>query len=240
LIHFFKRFKHRAAMAGQMDMGAILGEQLLNAAKMMEEQVDQEIANLDTLDEDELEGIKRKRIEMMKKHQEKKADWKLQGHGEYQEIPEEKEFFNVTKNSENVVVHFYRDETFRCKIFDKHFNILAKKHIETKFCKINAEKCPFLCDRLKIRVIPSVLLIKNQQTQGHIMGFTELGNTDEFSTEMLEWRIAHGQVINYSGDLNTPPDQAAKKQKTNFVGKKIKMGRGKGQGADDSSDENDW
>jgi len=227
-------------MAGQMDMGAILGEQLLNAAKMMEEQVDQEIANLDTLDEDELEGIKRKRIEMMKKHQEKKADWKLQGHGEYQEIPEEKEFFNVTKNSENVVVHFYRDETFRCKIFDKHFNILAKKHIETKFCKINAEKCPFLCDRLKIRVIPSVLLIKNQQTQGHIMGFTELGNTDEFSTEMLEWRIAHGQVINYSGDLNTPPDQAAKKQKTNFVGKKIKMGRGKGQGADDSSDENDW
>jgi len=223
-----------------MDMGAILGEQLLNAAKMMEEQVDQEIANLDTLDEDELEGIKRKRIEMMKKHQEKKADWKLQGHGEYQEIPEEKEFFNVTKNSENVVVHFYRDETFRCKIFDKHFNILAKKHIETKFCKINAEKCPFLCDRLKIRVIPSVLLIKNQQTQGHIMGFTELGNTDEFSTEMLEWRIAHGQVINYSGDLNTPPDQAAKKQKTNFVGKKIKMGRGKGQGADDSSDENDW
>lgn len=223
-----------------MDMGAILGEQLLNAAKMMEEQVDQEIANLDTLDENELEVIKMRRIEMMKKHQEKKAEWKKNGHGEYMEIPEEKEFFNATKNSENVVVHFYREETFRCKIFDKHFKILAKKHPETKFCKIDAEKCPFLCDRLKIRVIPSVLLIKDQQTSGHIMGFTELGNTDEFTTEMLEWRIAHGQVINYSGDLNTPPDQAAKKQKTNFVGKKVKMGHRGGKGADDSSDENDW
>ena len=110
----------------------------------------------------------------------------------------------MTKNSENVVVHFYREETFRCKIFDKHFNILAKKHFETKFCKINAEKCPFLCDRLKIRVIPSVLLIKNQQTKGHIMGFTELGNTDEFSTEMLEWRLAHvSSKYNYHQNLFT-------------------------------------
>ena len=49
-------------MAGQVDMGAILGEQLLNAAKVMEEQVDQEIANLEKMDEDELEVIKRRRI----------------------------------------------------------------------------------------------------------------------------------------------------------------------------------
>ena len=47
------------------------------------------------------------------------------------------EFFNVTKNSENVVCHFYREETFRCKIMDKHLAILAKKHVETKFCKVN-------------------------------------------------------------------------------------------------------
>ena len=128
---------------------------------------------------------------MMKKHQEKKAEWKAAGHGEYSEIPEEKEFFTVTKGSDNCVIHFYRDETFRCKIYDKHFNILAKKHLETKFCKINAEKCPFLCDRLKIKVIPAVLCIKNQQTTAHLVGFADLGNTDEFTTEMLEWRLAH-------------------------------------------------
>ena len=77
-------------------------------------------------------------------------------------------------------------------------------------------------------------------TRGYIVGFTDLGNTDEFSTEMLAWRLGHAEVINYKGDLDTPPDQAEKKQKTNFVGKKMKMGRGKGAGADDSSDENDW
>ena len=140
-------------MAGQMDVGAIMGQQLLQAAQVMEEQVDDEIARLERMDEDELEVIKRRRMEAMKKHQEKKADWKQQGHGEYSEIPEEKEFFNVTKNSENVVCHFYREETFRCKILDKHLHKLAKKHLETKFCKIDAEKTPFLCDRLKIKVI---------------------------------------------------------------------------------------
>jgi len=227
-------------MAGQMDMGAILGEQLLNAAKIMEEQVDQEIANLEKLDEDDLEVLRRRRMEMMKKQQEKKAEWKAAGHGEYSEIPEEKEFFTVTKGSDSCVIHFYRDETFRCKIFDKHFNILAKKHLETKFCKINAEKCPFLCDRLKIRVIPTVLCIKKQQTTGQIVGFADLGNTDEFTTEMLEWRLAHAEVINYSGDLNTPPDQAERKKKTNFIGKKKVMGKRNQNNDDDSSDENDW
>ena len=45
-----------------MDMGAILGEQLLNAAKMMEEQVDQEIASLENMDEDDLEVLRRRRM----------------------------------------------------------------------------------------------------------------------------------------------------------------------------------
>ena len=194
-------------------MGAILGEQLLNAAKIMEEQVDQEIKDLEKLDEDDLEAIRRRKLgmlkflfefrsihlvifaDMMKKMQEKKVEWKSAGHGEYSEIPEEKEFFTVTKGSDNCVIHFYRDETFRCKIFDKHFSMLAKKHLETRFCKINAEKCPFLCDRLKIKVIPTVLCIKNQQTTGQIVGFADLGNTDEFSTEMLEWRLAHVRSV---------------------------------------------
>jgi len=204
----------------------------------MEEQVDQEIKDLEKLDEDDLEAIRRRKLDMMKKMQEKKSEWKAAGHGEYSEIPEEKEFFTVTKGSDNCVIHFYRDETFRCKIFDKHFNLLAKKHMETRFAKINAEKCPFLCDRLKIRVIPTVLCIKNQQTTAQIVGFQDLGNTDEFSTGMLEWRLAHAEVINYSGDLNTPPDQAERKKTTNFVGKKLK-GK-KTRDGDDSSDENDW
>ena len=64
------------------------------------------------------------------------------------ELYDEKEFFETSKKSENVVCHFYRDSFERCKIVDKHLAQLARKHIETKFCKINAEKAPFLTGEL--------------------------------------------------------------------------------------------
>ena len=126
--------------------------------------------------------------------------------------------------------HFYRDDFFRCKVIDKHLNILARKHMETKFCKINAEKCPFLTgilnevlfiyqyrfliqlsvERLRIKTLPTLALVKDAKTKDYVVGFTDLGNTDEFTTEMLEWRIAHADVIEYSGDLLVPPGQASK------------------------------
>ena len=48
--------------------------------------------------------MRRKRTEALKKQEEKKAEWRANGHGSYEEIPEEKEFFNVTRKSENCVI----------------------------------------------------------------------------------------------------------------------------------------
>lgn len=85
----------------------------------------------------------------------------------------------------------------RCLILDKHLTILAKKHIETKFIKLNAEKSPFLCERLHIKIIPTLALVKDGKTQDYVVGFTDLGNTDEFTTETLEWRLGCSNIINY-------------------------------------------
>lgn len=81
--------------------------------------------------------------------------WKLQyifftsqGHGEYTEIGDEKEFFTVCNKSENVVCHFYKSDTPRCAIVDMHLKLLAKKHIETRFVKLDVERAPFLTGTL--------------------------------------------------------------------------------------------
>lgn len=149
---------------------------------------------------------------------------------------DEKEFFEVSKKSENIIVHFYRDVTERCKIVDKHLRVLAGKHIEAKFCKVNAEKCPFLTQRLRIKVIPSIALIKDSKTKDFIVGFTDLGNCDDFSTEMLEWRIAQSGAIDYNGDLLTPPDN---KKRTTYENKNktIKSGRTYDSDSDDGLDD---
>ena len=45
------------------------------------------------------------------------------------------------------------------------------------------------------QVIPTIIMIKDAQTRGYVVGFTDLGNTDDFTTEMLEWRIAHVRIF---------------------------------------------
>lgn len=126
----------------------------------------------------------------MKKQEEKKREWLQLGHGEYSELSNETEFFDACKKSVHVVVHFYRQETMRCAIVDKHLQILAVKHPETRFLKISVDKAPFLCDRMKIRVLPTIVLFKDFKSVDYIIGFDSLGGHDEFTTEMMEWRIA--------------------------------------------------
>ncbi|XP_015686956.1 thioredoxin domain-containing protein 9 [Protobothrops mucrosquamatus] len=213
-----------------------LEAQMLQTANIVEEQLDAEMQKMDQMDEDELERLKQKRLEALKKGQQQKQEWLSKGHGEYREIPSEREFFQEVKGSKNVVCHFYRDTTLRCLILDKHLTILAKKHIETKFIKLNAEKSPFLCERLHIKIIPTLALVKDGKTQDYVVGFTDLGNTDEFTTETLEWRLGYSDIINYSGNLMEPPFQSQKKFGTSFTKLDKKTIRGKKYDSDSDDD----
>jgi len=164
--------------------------------------------------------------------QKKKQEYLANGHGEYDELSGEKEFFEVSKKSANIIAHFYRDSTERCKIVDHHLKILAKKHLEAKFCKVNAENSPFLTQRLRIKVIPTIAIIKDSKTKDYVVGFTDLGNRDDFSTEMMEWRIAQSGAIDYNGDLLTPPEQARKEKKMIIQQKKKIRGRNESDDSD--------
>lgn len=53
-------------------------------------------------------------------------------------------------------------------------SILAKKHVETRFVKIHAEKSPFLAERLKIVVLPTLALIKNAKVDDYVVCFMEI------------------------------------------------------------------
>ncbi|XP_015253679.1 PREDICTED: thioredoxin domain-containing protein 9 [Cyprinodon variegatus] len=218
-------------MASPVD---ILSKVIEQTAKVIEEEVDAKLSKLNEMDDDELERLKERRLEALKKAQKQKQEWLSKGHGEYREISSEKDFFGEVKESKNVVCHFYRNSTFRCKIMDKHLGILAKKHVETKFIKLNAEKAPFLTERLRIKVIPTLALVLDGKTKDYVVGFTDLGNTDEFSTEILEWRLGCAGVINYSGNLMEPPTGTQKSgSKITKVEKKTIRGRDYDSDSDD-------
>jgi len=48
---------------------------------------------------------------------------------------------------------------------DKHLSLIAQQHLETRFIKLDVEKAPFLTQRLGIRVIPTMGIIKDGKTK---------------------------------------------------------------------------
>jgi hypothetical protein len=77
-------------------------------------------------------------------------------------------FFDELRAAPRAVVHFYRPSTRRCEIIDKHFYALAAKHIETKFLRVNAEKSPFLVERLHIWMLPTIVCCVGGKTDHSI------------------------------------------------------------------------
>lgn len=66
--------------------------------------------------------------------------WLNNGHGKYEELPDERAFFNAVKTSHKVVCHFYLPSTERCKILHQHMQKIAPKYLETRFVCVNSEK----------------------------------------------------------------------------------------------------
>ena len=154
-----------------------------------------------TKKKDALEDLRQKRLRQLQKQYSLQQKWKDLGHGVYTELGAgstndsrdiAKEFFQMSKESDRIVIHFYRPSTRYCDHFHAHLSKLAEKHLETKFVKINVEGCDnnegggasFLVERLGVIVMPTLVLVKDRKAFHHIKGFDELGG-DEFSTNML-------------------------------------------------------
>lgn len=124
----------------------------MQVTQAIEKQVDATIEKIDNLDVNDLEQLRKNRRKELQKLEEKKREWLKNDHGKYEELPEEQRFFDIIKKSDNIVLHFYTNTSERSKIVDMHLKALAPKHIEARFTKLNAEKCPFLSEKLKIKV----------------------------------------------------------------------------------------
>lgn len=191
-------------MAGKLVMGQLSAE---------EAHLDEMLNKLDNMDDDDMEKLRQARKKRMIAEAQRRQELRAQGHGEYREISGEKEFFREIKNAPAAAVHFYRPATFRCAIVDKHMSRCAQKYVDCKFVKINAEKCPYLCEKLHIWCLPSIVLIKDGKTEHTCVGFNDFGGDDDFSDEAFEFVLGNKGMYKYNGDH---PEDTAKKGGTNL------------------------
>lgn len=150
------------------------------------------------------------------------------------ELTDTKEFFEVAKKSERMVVHFFRGTTLRCEIVDAHLEKLAVNHVETRFVKINAEKNPFLVERLRIIMLPTLVLIRSGHTEHSIVGFDEMGGVDDFSTEDLAYVLSSHKMLFYSGDRSEDIKRNSSRAGANSI--RFSSIRGSTYGAEDDED----
>lgn len=166
---------------------------VVDAMQSMERQIDDQLGQLGNVDEmhdDQLETIRQKRLNQLKKQAEDRARWRRNGHGVVRRIPE-KEFFSRAKGISRMVAIFFRPGSSRyTDDFLEHISRIAQAHLETLFVTIDAEKAPFLCDRLRIRVMPSLVFVKNGEIDQMLPGLDHLcGENGTFRTTTIEKRL---------------------------------------------------
>ena len=92
---------------------------------------------------------------------------------------------------------------------------LAYEHPETLFVQINVKKSPFLVTNLKLKMLPTIIYFEKGIARDRLTGFEELGNTDDFRTEVLARRLCKYKAI----ELNENEKfKLAKKTKRRIVG----------------------
>ena len=153
-------------------------------------------------DEDaDLRLLREKRLKEIRSAQLEKIENLGKGHGQYREIVQD-EFLAEVTSSKITCCHFYHDEFPRCKIMDHHLQRLATRHVETKFVKINAGKCPFFVEKLSVRSMPTLVFFSDGVVSGKLIGFDGLseqmppGKEDEWKTIMLARMLGEASIIN--------------------------------------------
>ncbi|KEG06353.1 Thioredoxin domain-containing protein [Trypanosoma grayi] len=124
--------------------------------------------------DDELMELRRRRMVQMRRMHAKEAEWRQKQHGQYREISQD-EFFNIVVRekggSDDVCVHFYHKDFETCRVMDSRLQELAQTMLFVKFVKIDAEKSPFLVERLRISTLPCCVLFHNDVAVDRIYGF---------------------------------------------------------------------
>ncbi|KAI5739979.1 hypothetical protein M8J77_025849 [Diaphorina citri] len=202
-------------------------EEVLKATQEVEKRVDEEIDSLENI-----EQVRERRLAQLKQQAEKRKEYLALGHGDYREI-EERDIFRVLQRSPNVLLHFFTHESEHSKVLDSHLTLLAQKHLECRFVKIDAEKSPYFCGRCHVKVIPTCLIVSNGVLIDRLVGFTELNNTHQFSTELLEAKLIEKNLLTPV----EPNENQAKKTVMTFIPKQSRTIQ---SATSTGSDEEDW
>ncbi|KAL9623281.1 MAG: hypothetical protein Q9160_002388 [Pyrenula sp. 1 TL-2023] len=89
----------------------------------------------------------------------------------YATLQDDQVLLAFTTSNPRCVVHFFHPDFARCATMDGHLERLSGRHYDARFARIDVQKCPFVVDKLGVRVLPCVVAFKEGVVGGRITGF---------------------------------------------------------------------
>lgn len=180
---------------------------------IQESMLDEELHKLDNLNDDELAKLRSKRLAELRERKREEDEWSQNQHGVLSSLSDTKAFFDAAKKSRRLVVHFQRPTSHICVDLNGHLAKLAAMHRETRFCAMDAEKTPYLCEKILADpegnvVIPTLLLCLDAKVIYHIRGLEEVGgehtSPDRIATVLQLHGIIEGEAAKHQYEDQQP------------------------------------
>lgn len=91
----------------------------------------------------------------------------------------EKELMDTVANANTAIVHFYQPAFSRCQAMNDLLSLVAEKHLPIQVLAIQAEDAPFLVSKLKVKILPFVVIYKQGREVSRIVGFEGIGGSEK-------------------------------------------------------------
>ncbi|ORM40362.1 Thioredoxin domain-containing protein 9 [Babesia sp. Xinjiang] len=194
-----------AVNKNQADLARRVRDNVLVALLEKEREVEEELDNIRHIetkisqlrDDEAMERFREARLRKLKETNAKRLEYMNNGYCRLVDVDSDSQFFDVCRNTQYVVAHFYRPTTVRSKYLDEKMHELCQVYFNTKFIRVNVERTPFLCERFNIWCIPTLMIIIDGKTNHSVVGFDEFGG-DGFTLDDFS------KVLNKHGIV--PPD----------------------------------
>ncbi|CRG88555.1 hypothetical protein PISL3812_05586 [Talaromyces islandicus] len=174
----------------------------------------------------------------------------------YPTLPNDQAVLDLTTNNERCIVHFSHPDFARCALMDEHLRSLAPRHYEVRFARVDVRDCPFLVEKLNVRVLPCVICFIDGIGKDRIIGFEGLASlrkrngVENFSTVELEQRFLMSNVLvrgklteegkaGWAFDEDSESEEEERRQKKQHGRRGIRDGTA-GRRNNDDDDDDDW
>jgi hypothetical protein len=118
----------------------------------------------------------------------------------YPTLPNDQVLLDFTTQNERCVVHFAHPDFAKCGVMDEHLRLLASRHYEVRFARVDVRDCPFVVEKLNVRVLPCVIGFVDGVGVERVLGFEGLGSSNRdgvsgFRIVELEKRLVSKGIL---------------------------------------------